>query len=172
MALSITKHIKHCVLQKHVWNELRCQQRSLGHVEKPSPSSSSQHLQILHLQHRMQGAASSKKGEATSKSTPKPAKMPTTCAREDRNISSNHTQRQKNRQNDTVSSSSVIRACIHTKQTKYNLALNLLFPILPPSHSELVWKMYLHAGLCYHDRFSFFSPTNFTTNTRLQYLKE
>lgn len=41
-------------------------------------SSSSQHLQSLHLQHRMHGAARSRKGEATRSSTPNPAKIPTT----------------------------------------------------------------------------------------------
>ena len=54
----------------------RCQ------VEMASLSSSSQHLQILHLQHSMQGAASKRKGEATRRSTPKPAKIPTTCPKQ------------------------------------------------------------------------------------------
>lgn len=52
-----------------------------GHEANPSPSSSSQHLQTLHLQHRIHGAASSRKGEATNNKTPKPAKIPTTCNR-------------------------------------------------------------------------------------------
>ena len=42
-------------------------------------SSSSQHLETLHLQQRIHGAASKRNGEATNRSTPKPAKIPTTC---------------------------------------------------------------------------------------------
>lgn len=49
-----------------------------GHVGKTS-SSSSQHLHTLHLQQRIHGAANSKKGDATSNNTPKPANIPTTC---------------------------------------------------------------------------------------------
>ena len=48
-------------------------------VPMASLSSSSQHLDALHLQHSIQGAASSRNGEATSSRTPKPAKIPTTC---------------------------------------------------------------------------------------------
>ena len=51
---------------------------SVCQVDRASPSSSSQHLQILHLQQRIHGAASSKNGEATRSRTPKPAKIPTT----------------------------------------------------------------------------------------------
>ena len=49
------------------------------HVGTVSLSSSSQHLHTLHLQHSIHGAASNKKGEATSNSTPNPANIPTTC---------------------------------------------------------------------------------------------
>ena len=47
-------------------------------------SSSSQHLHHLHLQHRMQGATSRRNGEARSSSRPKPANIPTTCLKKQR----------------------------------------------------------------------------------------
>ena len=49
-----------------------------GHI-MTSVSWSEQALQDLHLQQRMQGAASSKKGDATRSSIPNPANVPTTC---------------------------------------------------------------------------------------------
>ena len=51
----------------------KCHQEDTG-----SPSSSSQHLHTLHLQHRIQGAANNRNGEATNKRTPKPANIPIT----------------------------------------------------------------------------------------------
>ena len=57
-----------------------------SHVGTDSGSSSSQHLHTLHLQHNIQGAASNKKGEATSNNTPNPAKMPTTWKKRKRNM--------------------------------------------------------------------------------------
>lgn len=62
-------------VQSHVTVTQSCD----SHVGTDSGSSSSQHLHTLHLQHNIQGAASNKKGEATSNNTPNPAKMPTTC---------------------------------------------------------------------------------------------
>lgn len=56
-----------------------CKAMVICQVARPSLSSSSQHLHILHLQHKMHGAARRRNGEATSNSTPNPANIPTTC---------------------------------------------------------------------------------------------
>jgi len=47
----------------------------------PSSCSSLEEPQTRHLQHTMQGAANNSKGDATSKSRPKPANIPITCVR-------------------------------------------------------------------------------------------
>lgn len=50
-------------------------------VVSPSSCSSLEEPQTRHLQHTMQGAANNSKGDATSRSRPKPAKIPITCVR-------------------------------------------------------------------------------------------
>lgn len=47
----------------------------------PSSCSSLEEPQTRHLQHTIQGAANNSKGDATSRSRPKPAKIPITCVR-------------------------------------------------------------------------------------------